>query len=78
MKIMTCREMGGSCDTKITGNTAKKMMENGSIHIKNMSIMGDIKHQENLKMMEDGLKNPDLSKKWNEEFMRKFNNLPDN
>jgi hypothetical protein len=33
MKKMTCREMGGSCDAVIEGNTAEEMALNGGIHL---------------------------------------------
>jgi len=33
MKTMTCSQMGGTCEAKITGNTPEEMMENGMKHL---------------------------------------------
>ena len=33
MKTMTCSEMGGPCEEKITGNTSEEMMNHGMAHI---------------------------------------------
>lgn len=33
MKMMTCAQMGGMCDTEVTGNTADEMMANGMKHL---------------------------------------------
>jgi predicted small metal-binding protein len=33
MKTMTCKEMGGMCDTKVSGSTPDEMMGNGMTHM---------------------------------------------
>ena len=33
MKVMTCAQMGGMCDAKITGSTPDEMMANGMQHL---------------------------------------------
>jgi predicted small metal-binding protein len=33
MKTMTCAQMGGPCDEKITGSTPDEMMANGMKHL---------------------------------------------
>lgn len=33
MKTMTCAQMGGECDAKITGSTADEMIANGMKHL---------------------------------------------
>lgn len=33
MKMMTCAQMGGQCDTEITGATVDEMMANGMKHL---------------------------------------------
>ena len=53
MKTMTCRDMGGSCDVQITGNTAEEMMNNGSAHVKEMASSGDEEHKKVLVMMDE-------------------------
>ena len=78
MKTMTCRQMGGSCDAPITGATAEEIMGNGSKHVTEMANQGDEEHKKVLVMMEEMQKNPESGKAWNEEFMAKFNQLPEN
>lgn len=73
MKSMTCRQMGGSCDTLIYGNTAEEMMGNGAKHL---AETNDAEHKTALSMMEDMKNKPEEARKWNEDFVQKFNNLP--
>ena len=35
MKQLTCRELGGPCDSTITGNSAKEMQDNFWRHMQN-------------------------------------------
>jgi hypothetical protein len=76
MKKMTCREMGGSCDAAITGNTAEEMVANGGKHLTEMSGK-DEGHKKDKAMMDTSQKNPELMRKWLEEFKVKFDSLPD-
>ena len=34
MKQLTCAQMGGSCDTAVTGTTVEELMANGVEHVK--------------------------------------------
>ncbi len=77
MKTMTCRQMGGPCDTAIQGNTAEEMMNNGAAHIKEMAGKGDEEHKKVLEMMDEMQKNPESGKEWNEKFMKDFAELPE-
>ena len=36
MKTMTCSQMGGMCEAKITGNTSDEMMKNGMMHLESV------------------------------------------
>ena len=72
MKTMTCKQMGGPCDTGIHANTADEMMNNGAIHIKEMAEKGDEEHKKVLVMMEEMQKNPESGKEWNEKFLKDF------
>ncbi len=69
---MTCRQMGGPCDTVISGNTAEEMMNNGAAHLKELAAQGDEEHKKVLMMMDEMQKNPESGKEWNEKFMRDF------
>ena len=48
MKIMTCRQMGGPCDTEIHGETAEEMMADGAAHI---TQTNDEEHKKVLEML---------------------------
>jgi len=74
MKTMTCRQMGGPCDTAIHGATTEEMMTNGATHI---SQTNDEEHKKVLVMMEKMQKNPESGKQWNDDFVKKFTELPE-
>lgn len=59
MRTMTCRQMGGPCDTPIHGNTPEEMTNNGAKHLKEAS---DEEHEKVLAMMEEMQKNPEAGK----------------
>ncbi len=74
MKTMTCRDMGGPCDAPLHGETADEMMDNGAKHVQEQT---DEEHKKVLVMMDEMQKNPDSGKQWNEDFHKKFAELPE-
>jgi len=72
MKTMTCKDMGGVCDAKITGNTADEMMNNGKDHVHSQDDEG---HKNVVKQMEEMQKDQEANKKWNDDFKVKFDAL---
>ena len=76
MKQMTCREMGGSCDAVIEGNTANEMAANGGKHLEQMSEK-DEGHKKDKQAMDASQKDPEHIQKWFEEFKLKFEALPE-
>lgn len=74
MKTMTCRQMGGPCDEPITGETAEEMTDNGTKHVMSKE---DEEHKRVLVMMQDMMKDLEAMKKWNEDFAKKFAELPE-
>ena len=68
MKTMTCREMGGPCDAKLSADTPKEMIEKGMEHVKKS-------HPEMIKDMDKMSK--EEGKKWNDTFMKKCDMTPD-
>lgn len=74
MKSMTCRQMGGPCDTAITGNTAEEMMANGAAHIHSMTDDG---HKKAVEMMDAAAKDPAMNKQWMDKFSTDFAALPE-
>ena len=76
MKSFTCREMGGPCDTKVTGVTADEIMKNGGAHVMEMSNQGDEEHKKVLEMMNGMMGTPE-GDKWNQDFAAKFAAKPE-
>jgi len=76
MKKMTCREMGGSCDAVIEGNTAEEMALNGGKHLTEMSEK-DAGHKRDKEVMDASQNDPKHIAKWMAEFKTKFDSLPD-
>jgi hypothetical protein len=78
MKTMTCKQMGGPCDTAMKAMDADSMMMEGAKHVQEMAAQGDEEHKKVLTMMDDMQKNPDSpeNKAWTEKFMADFEALP--
>lgn len=74
MKTMTCRQIGGPCDTPVSGTTPKEILDNGTKHVMEMD---DDEHKKVLQMMNDMMADAEASKKWNDDFERKFAELPE-
>lgn len=64
---MTCREMGGTYDAEIQGETAEEMMENGKNHVHGQMDEG---HQNIVKQMEAS--SPEEMEAWKKDFAGKF------
>lgn len=76
MKEMTCKEMGGSCDAVIRGETAEEMALNGGKHLTEMSEK-DPGHKRDKEVMDESQNNPQHIEKWMAEFEAKFDALPE-
>ncbi len=74
MKKMTCKELDGVCDTEITGETPEEMGENAAKHAMGVN---DEAHQAKMKEMAEMQKDPEVVKKWMDDFKAKFDSLPD-
>lgn len=46
-KTFTCRELGGTCEEKFSGNTFMEIMQKGAMH-----MMSDEAHKESIMSME--------------------------
>jgi len=77
MKTMTCRQMGGPCDTAFHANTADEMMNQGAAHLNEMAAKGDEAHVAAKKMMDDAGKDPAAAKQWSDKFFADFAALPE-
>jgi predicted small metal-binding protein len=70
MKTLTCRQMGGECDAKISGSTKDEMMMNGMKHLE----------EAHPKMAEDVKKaspTDPMMVAWNKKFDEDFKTAPE-
>ena len=70
MKKMTCSDMGGCCDTDITGETADELSNNGKEHVNAAADSGDEGHARLLEKMKS--MSEDEIKAWRADFDQKF------
>lgn len=60
---MTCSQMGGPCDTKVTGSTPEEMMMNGMKHMEE-------NHPDMAAEVKAMAKDDPIMVAWNEKFMK--------
>ncbi len=70
MKTMTCAQMGGMCETAVTGNTAEEMMSNGMAHLEEA-------HPEMAANVKAMPKDDPKMVEWNEKFMKDWEAAPE-
>lgn len=67
---MTCAQMGGMCETVVTGNTAEEMMSNGMAHLEEA-------HPEMAANVKAMPKDDPKMVEWNEKFMKDWEAAPE-
>jgi hypothetical protein len=72
MKKITCKEMGGVCDTPITGNTSDEIAKKGKSHVHSMN---DDAHKALVEKMK-GITEAELAE-WKKMLDGKFGSAPD-
>lgn len=77
MKTMTCRQMGGPCDTAFHGNSADDVIKAQDAHIREMVAQGDMSHKEALDMMDARWKDPASGMEWYNNTTSAFAALPE-
>jgi hypothetical protein len=77
MKTMTCREMGGPCDTAFQGKTANDVIKAQDQHLKDMVAGGDEAHKDARKAMQDRWKHPIAGMGWYNSTKKAFAALPE-
>ena len=78
MKTMTCKQMGGPCDTAFQGKTADEVIKAEDKHLKEVVAKGDETHKEALAMMQARWKNPIKGMGWYIQTKKAFAKLPEN
>jgi hypothetical protein len=77
MKSMTCKDMGGPCDTAFRGAKADEVIKLQDSHLKEAVAAGDDTHAEALKDMQGRWKNPIAGMGWYRKTKKQFAALPD-
>ncbi len=70
MKTLTCSQLGGPCDAKISGNTPEELMENGMAHLEQA-------HPDMAANVKAALPNDPRMLEWNQKFEKTWANTPD-
>lgn len=74
MKTMTCKQMGGPCDTAFTANTAEEMMKVGGEHLEEQKA--DPAHKAAYDMMVAAQTDANTRGQWIAKFQEDFAALP--
>ena len=77
MKTMTCRQMGGPCDTPFQGASADVVIKAEDGHLKEVVANGDATHEGALKAMQGRWKNPISGMSWYMKTKKAFAALPE-
>ncbi len=75
MKRLSCRDLGGPCDHKITGTTFEEIGRNSRAHVMRMMEDGDAAHREAAERMRQA--SPEEQQAMMAEFKRRFDEAPD-
>lgn len=74
---MTCKDMGGPCDTAFRGAKADEVIKLQDSHLKEAVAAGDDTHAEALKDMQGRWKNPIAGMGWYRKTKKQFAALPE-
>lgn len=77
MKTMTCRQLGGPCDTAHTGATADDVIKAQDQHLKDAVAAGDRTHGDADREMRGRWRNPVKGMGWYRNAKKAFAALPD-
>jgi hypothetical protein len=72
MKTMTCKQMGGPCDTAFHGNKADDVIKAEDKHLREAVAAGDASHESALKAMKGRWKNPVKGWGWYSQVKKDF------
>ena len=77
MKTMTCKQMGGPCDTAFQGETADDVIKAQDKHLKAAVAGGDTSHEQAHAQMKARWRNPIKGMGWYRQTKKDFAALPD-
>lgn len=78
MKTMTCKQLGGACNTLFHANSFEEMAEISKKHGIEMFQKGDKDHLDAMNEMKELMKTTDAMKAWFETKRKEFDALPEN
>lgn len=78
MKIMTCKQLGGACDTKFNAENFDEIAKMSRDHGMEMFQQKDEAHLEAMYKMQEMMNDQDALKNWIADRKREFEALPDN
>lgn len=77
MKTMTCKQLGGPCDTAFQGKKADEVIKAQDAHLKEAVAQGDETHADALKEMQGRWKRPVSGMGWYMKTKKAFAALPE-
>ena len=77
MKTMTCKQLGGACDTEFHANSFEEIAEQSKKHGMEMFQKGDQAHLTAMNEMLELMKTPDSMIDWFDNKKKEFDSLPD-
>jgi hypothetical protein len=75
MRTMTCKQLGGPCDTAFRGEKADEVIKAQDKHLKEMA--GDASHEDAASAMAGRWKNPVKGMGWYRQAKKDFAALPE-
>lgn len=77
MKTLTCRELGGACDQKLSANSFDEIAMLASKHGREMVAKGDAAHIEAMNAMRNAMTSPEAMNAWMAEKRELFEASPE-
>ncbi|MEX0273398.1 MAG: DUF1059 domain-containing protein [Flavobacteriaceae bacterium] len=74
---MTCKQLGGACDTEFRANTFEEMAALSKQHGTQMFQKGDEAHVKAMEAMQGLMQSPEAMQKWFDDRRREFEALPE-
>ena len=78
MKTITCKQLGGACDTQFHAETFDEMAEMSKSHAMKMMGQGEPTHLKAMKEMGELMSKPEEMAKWFKSKQKMFDDLSEN
>jgi predicted small metal-binding protein len=77
MKTMTCKQLGGACNTEFSANSFEELANLSKMHGMEMFQQGDADHIRAMGEMQNLMKSPGGMDQWFENKRKEFEALPE-